>query len=72
MRRDDWITDLYHKEMVNRGNPRKKENQPLTEHQLLKNGKCCENGCVHCPYPTGGGKEPKSYQRHDTARLTWV
>ena len=72
MRRDDWITDLYHKEMVNRGNLIKKENQPLTEHQLLKNGKCCENGCINCPYPTGVGKEPKSYQRHDTARLTWL
>lgn len=71
MRRDDWITDLYHKEMVNRGNLRKKENQPLTEHQLLKNGKCCENGCVHCPYPIREN-ESKPYQRHDTARLTWV
>jgi hypothetical protein len=65
MRRHDWITDLYHKEMVNRGNLRKKENQPLTEHQLLK------NGCSHCPYPIREN-EFKPYQRHDTARLTWV
>jgi hypothetical protein len=27
----------------------------FTEHYLLKRGRCCSNGCLHCPY---GYKKP--------------
>ncbi len=22
----------------------------MTEHYLLKQGRCCQSGCLHCPY----------------------
>jgi hypothetical protein len=34
----------------------------LTEYFLLKRGKCCENGCKHCPY---GFKEKKENNTKD-------
>jgi hypothetical protein len=31
----------------------------FTEHYHLKKGKCCGNGCLHCPYDYIAVAEPK-------------
>lgn len=31
----------------------------FTEKYLLRNGECCGNGCIHCPYNYKNVPEPK-------------
>ena len=53
----DWIQQLFIKEQIQASEKRVTEmyydeNGKLvfTEHYLAKRGKCCGNGCKHCPY----------------------
>jgi hypothetical protein len=32
-------------------------NMVLTEHYHLRRGKCCDNGCKHCPYKKQDGNK---------------
>lgn len=58
VRKDDWIYELHVKETMGRKNKLMSEDfyynkdgkMVLTEHYHLRRGKCCENGCLHCPY----------------------
>ena len=69
MRKDDWIHQLYVKEFHK---PKllptdfyydKNGNMVMTESYHIIRGRCCGNGCLHCPY------EPK-HQRGNTNVVT--
>jgi hypothetical protein len=55
-RSDDWISDLYHREKLNKKKEISKnyyydkDKVVFTEHFLLNRGFCCNNNCRHCPY----------------------
>lgn len=59
-RQDDWITALYHKEIITNTNPPEykegdlyyweKDQMVMTEHYHKWRGYCCGNQCRHCPY----------------------
>jgi len=48
--RNDWITDLYHKEMRERQFYKENGKLIMTEEYLINRGYCCGSGCRHCPY----------------------
>ena len=50
-RSDDWISDLYHRENLNKNYYYDKDKVVFTEYFLLNRGFCCDNNCRHCPYP---------------------
>ena len=56
-RSDDWISDLYHREKLNKKKEISKnyyydkDKVVFTEYFLLNRGFCCDNNCRHCPYP---------------------
>ena len=51
----DWVQQLYVQE-INKESPEpdfykhKFGNVVMTESYHLKRGRCCGNGCLHCPY----------------------
>ena len=56
-RNDDWVSKLNLEETKLRQNKLQpedfywKDNKMIfTEKYHLKRGKCCSNGCLHCPY----------------------
>ena len=55
-RSDDWISDLYHREKLNKKKEISKnyyydkDKVVFTEYFLLNRGFCCNNNCRHCPY----------------------
>lgn len=60
----DWVQQLYVQEITKKSpEPNfykdKFGNMVMTESYLIKRGKCCGSGCLHCPY------EP-SYQKGNT------
>jgi hypothetical protein len=60
----DWIYQLYVKEFGNKLLPTdfyydKDGNMVMTESYHKRRGRCCGNGCLHCPY------DPK-HQRGNT------
>jgi len=50
--KNDWIQQLYIKEMVSKSPDFYYENgkKVMTEQYHLKRGYCCGSGCRHCPY----------------------
>lgn len=53
-RLDDKISDCLCKSCLTKNQPDSYRNEHglmvMTEAYLLKQGKCCNNGCKHCPY----------------------
>ena len=40
------------------------KNKPLSRECLLKQGKCCSNGCSNCPYRESNMRQGKTEQQY--------